>query len=817
MTINVFGGGYNPLAPVFPVQRSVRLRSSASAYFNRTPATSGNRQIFTISFWLKRGTIGSIDLFRGNASTANGFLAAFLTNSLYLYDLGAGAGGFQIYSARVFRDPSAWYHIVIAFDTTQATDSNRVKVYINGVQENLATWTVGAGASRYPSLNANLDWNNTNQHQIGYAGNYGYFDGYIAEFNNVSGLQLDANSFGSINSTTGVWQPIKYSGTYGTNGFYLNFNDNSAATAAAIGKDSSGNGNNWTPNNISVTAGVTYDSMLDVPTLTSTTNANFCTLNPLYVGSSPTITNGNLYAQSASASYKSTIGTIQIPASGKWYFEASIISNNGTGNNQAAGITATSSGSYAFFLDCFATSTTSARKYVDGAASGSYGPVGNGTVIGVAVDADNGKAYLAVNNTWIDSSSPTGGTGGYSMTSGQQYAPFFQGYNSGQTAFNFGAGSGFTYTPPTGFKSLNTYNLPAPTIPNGAVQMNIVPSSVTGRSTTGGGTAKSITSLAFQPDLVMSKDRSQVTRWGFIDSVRGVNKTLASNLTDAEVTSQTDLLTAFTSNGFNVGTDAAGYGWNYNVGASTQDVYCYWAWKAGGTAVTNTSGSITSSVSANPSAGFSIVTFTTPASGNFTVGHGLGIAPAMVILKTRSGVDSWYVYNKNFATPTTGYLQLNSTAAIATSVSLWGSTNPTSSVVTLGTGGGIAAAATGLLYCFSEIAGYSKFGSYTGNGSADGPFVYTGFRPRFVMFKATTTSVDATWVIKDTSRNPSNVASANLYANQANAEDTASVANVDILSNGFKLRGTYNGINGSGQTYIYMAFAENPFSYSLAR
>ena len=240
--------------------------------------------------------------------------------------------------------------------------------------------------------------------------------------------------------------------------------------------------------------------------------------------------------------------------------------------------------------------------------------------------------------------------------------------------------------------------------------------------------------------------------------------------------------------------------------------YIAWQWKGGGSAVSNTSGSITSQVSANPTAGFSIVTFTTPASGNFTVGHGLGIAPAMVILKTRSGVDSWYVYNKNFATPTTGYLQLNSTAAVATSASLWGSTNPTSSVVTLGTGGGIAANATGLLYCFSEIAGYSKFGSYTGNGAADGPFVYTGFRPRYVCVKRS--DGVGGWTILDSSRDTYNVAGNYLFAETTAAEGSTPLE--DFLSNGFKLRATSSSVNSAG-TYIYFAFAENPFNYSLAR
>lgn len=803
MTINVFGGGYNPLAPVFPVQRSVRLRSSASAYFNRTPATSGNRQIFTISFWFKRGTIGGADLFTGNAG--NGFLASFRSdNTLYLYDFGAGVNGFQIYSARVFRDPSAWYHLVIAVDTTQATDSNRIKVYINGAQENLATWTVGAGASRYPSLNANFDWNNTNSHEIGFApATNGYFDGYLTEFNNVSGFQLDATSFGSYNAGSGVWQPIRYSGTYGTNGFYLNFQDNSAATAAAIGKDSSGNGNNWTPNNISVTAGVTYDSMLDVPTLTSATNANFATLNPLSqsTGGSAVPSNGNLTLSQATNNIQvaSTIGM----SAGKWYYEHTITAlggenSVGIGPSTAAAAAGTTTGQYGYYFN--------GNKYISGAISAYGAAYTTGDVIGVAYDADTGSLTFYKNGT-SQGVATTGITGTMFALAATRSA-------GGQNSSNLNFGQRpFTYTPPTGYLSLNTYNLPAPTIPNGAAQFAATTYS-------GNGSTQSITNTvngkSFQPDFVWVKSRSSGTQsHELFDSVRGVSKPLNSSNTNAEVTYAGQSLTAFNSNGFTVVDDAAGNLWvNGSTGSPT---YIGWQWKAGGTAVTNTSGSITSSVSANPSAGFSIVTYT-GTGANATVGHGLGIAPKMIIMKARSTASqNWIVYQASMdATPQNYVMGLNLTVAKSLDSTMLNNTAPTSSVWTIGTNTSVNnSGTTYVAYCFSEIAGYSKFGSYTGNGSADGPFVYCGFRPRWVMVKST--GVNG-WVILDTSRSTYNLALAQLIPNLSNAEDTTNdYFRCDILSNGFKLRTTGTPSNANGVSFIYAAFAENPFSYSLAR
>jgi len=237
------------------------------------------------------------------------------------------------------------------------------------------------------------------------------------------------------------------------------------------------------------------------------------------------------------------------------------------------------------------------------------------------------------------------------------------------------------------------------------------------------------------------------------------------------------------------------------------DNYIGWQWKANGAGVSNTNGSITSTVSANTTAGFSVVTYTAPSSGSATVGHGLGVAPSLVIMKTRAYVLDWYVYHQSLGG--TQYLILDGTAAAATSSVVWNNTNPTSTVFSLGAG--LATTGNMVAYCWAAVAGYSAFGSYTGNGSTDGTFVYLGFRPRFIMFKRT----DATsnWLIIDSSRGPYNPDQNRLFPNLSAAEDTSE--NYDLLSNGFKLRDA-SGLANNG-TIIYAAFAENPFNSSRAR
>ena len=281
----------------YQISRSVRLRSSATAYLSRTPAGASNRSTWTWSGWVKRGVLDATQntLFASTTGVTDAtyFQMAFSTvnpDCLLINSYNITSLGMQ--TAAVFRDPAAWYHIVFALDTTQATASNRMKLYVNGVQQTSFLTYIN-----YPALNSTFAINSAAAHNIGASNATSPFDGYMTEINFVDGQALTPSSFGENNAVTGVWQPKKYAGTYGTNGFYLNFSDNSAATAATIGKDYSGNGNNWTPNNISVTAGVTYDSMIDVPTLYAdggNGRGNYCVLNPLNKGTAASSSNANL-------------------------------------------------------------------------------------------------------------------------------------------------------------------------------------------------------------------------------------------------------------------------------------------------------------------------------------------------------------------------------------------------------------------------------------------------------------------------------------------------------------------------------------------
>jgi hypothetical protein len=317
-----------------------------------------------------------------------------------------------------------------------------------------------------------------------------------------------------------------------------------------------------------------------------------------------------------------------------------------------------------------------------------------------------------------------------------------------------------------------------------------------------------VNGVSMQPDMVWIKSRNiSGANHVVTDSVRGVNRFVLPNLTDAEL-NIANTLTSFNSNGFSLGNTA----YDFNISGNN---YVAWQWRASNaTAVTNTAGSITSSVSANTTTGFSVVTYT-GTGANATVGHGLGVAPRMIIFKRRSATANWAVYHASIGN--TGALALDLTIATDTNVAYFNNTSPTSSVFTVGTGNSLnASTSTYVAYCWAEIAGFSKFGSYTGNGSSDGPFVYLGFRPRFGMIKRTDTT--EAWTIVDTSRTAANKNSVEyLIPNSSGAEFTDTNSDYDILSNGLKFRDSGSLSNASGGTYIYMAFAENPFAYANAR
>ena len=315
---------------------------------------------------------------------------------------------------------------------------------------------------------------------------------------------------------------------------------------------------------------------------------------------------------------------------------------------------------------------------------------------------------------------------------------------------------------------------------------------------TGTGSSQSITGVGFQPDWVWLKDRTSAYNHAVFDKVRGVQKRIFTNLTNAEDTAS-DTLTAFDSDGFTIGN---------NVGINTNtNNYVSWNWKANGAGVSNTAGTISSTVSANTTSGFSIVSYT-GTGANATVGHGLNAVPSMVIVKSRSNppADHWFVYHKS--TGNTGSTYLNLTSAFATGANDWNNTTPTSSVFSIGTQTGINYnGGTFIAYCFAEVKGFSKFGSYTGNGSTDGTFVYLGFKPAFLLFKRSS-GAGNNWVLLDNKRNTFNIMGEGLFPNSSDAGFAYSI--IDFTSNGFKLRASDVWNNGSGETIIYMAFAEQP-------
>jgi hypothetical protein len=327
---------------------------------------------------------------------------------------------------------------------------------------------------------------------------------------------------------------------------------------------------------------------------------------------------------------------------------------------------------------------------------------------------------------------------------------------------------------------------------------------------TGTGATRNITGLAFSPDFVWIKRRDGGANYHILtDIVRGTDKQLFSNDTIAEE-SRTDRLTAFNSDGFTLGSYV-----DVNFSAYT---YVGWAWDGGTSTVSNTQGSITSQVRANPTAGFSVVTYTGNSTGGATIGHGLGAAPKLIIFKCRDYVYQWLTYHGSL--PNTSLLALDSTAAAVPSIPTFlNSTDPSSTVITLGSTVGVNESGRPYVaYVFSPVVGYSSMSSYTGNGSADGPFVYTGFRPKFIMVKRSDASGES-WVIHDSTRDSYNGYSVELYPNSSAAEGGPySPPIFDFLSNGFKIRsGGATAVNASGGTFIYLAVAESPFNYSRAR
>ena len=890
----------------YEVKRSLRFNAADSAYLRRDTA-AGNRRKLTISLWVKRAKLTSQQILvntgdDGGNQAGLQFLSGDTINFYTGPATGSGNPYYQLVTTAVFRDPGAWYHIVAVYDTENSTQADRTRLYVNG--ERLTSF----GTEQQPPQDFDTFWN---QNGKGIA--LGIYEpnnsslplgGYMAEVNFIDGSALDQSYFGETDALTGQWNPKKYTGSYGTNGFYLNFLTNT------LGTDRSGNGNDFTPNNFSVAAGVGNDSLEDTPT------NNFCTLNLLSNGTGAIPNNGNLDFATTGGATGTMTTTIPL-RSGKWYCETTITFGS---NNSAIGIrhvdetrasqTLGSNGDdYAY--------RGNGRKFNNNSKT-SYGDsYTTNDVIGIKLDLDNGTIEFFKNNT-SQGVAFSGITGTYVFAIGDDNvsSAFHGSFNFGQRAFS--------YTPPTGFKAVNTKNLPDPVIlrPNkhfGTINYSGINNA--NRAVT------DANNVDFTPDFAWFKQRTSNNWHGLVNSVIGSTQVIWTNSTDAEG-SYTDGVKSFTENGMVVGNTGAintsghdyfAHFWNagdtdsktYKVvvvsdsgnkyrfrnsaddatfpqsavtldlaeggtyifdqsdssnaghplrfsttsngthgggteyttgvtvvgtpgssGAYTQIVvaasaptlyyYCTQHSGMGGQVNTNSTtgssnfdGSIQTRVKANPTAGFSIVSYSGNGTAGATIGHGLGVIPEVRIV-VRRNYQGKRIFALDFGPSKDGhYLELNTNVSEQTNNNAFNSANPTSSTVVLGSSNATNnAGGTHIAYIFANVPNYSKGGFYIGNGSNDGTFVYTGFKPAFLLIKATQNL--NWWQLQEINSLEGNTTSIATFPNQSNAEDNQTAYSKDILSNGFKLRGTSGGANYSGQYFYYLAFAESPFKNSRA-
>ncbi len=681
---------------------------------------------------------------------------------------------------------NTWTHLALV------RSGNVFTVYVNGVAVDSTTSETSCSLG-------------TTQYFIGRRwdayGSYPFFNGFIDDFRLTRGA-------------------ARYTGTFAVPDREMAYNVIDVGT------------NQWTPINFSVAAGVGNDSLVDTPTsygidtgVGGEVRGNYATLNPLTTNAG-TYTQGNL-RYVGNSNWRRSSGTTVV-STGKWYWEVTV----GNAPNPTRSINSAWN-VFGFGVLPLTVGTTSNpingltdvlvygdNGYVNnfGTTSGDLGAVSSGDVLSIAVDLDANSYTFRKNGSQV----ATGTIGG---TAGRALVPVVVSYNGdyGVMDCNFGQRP-FAIPAPAGFRALCTQNLPLPVI--GATAATQAGNFFAPITYTGTGSTRTVTGLGFTPDLVWIKSRTNPASGIFnslMDSVRGSTSgffnVLYSNTADSENNpagspnpgTTAGGVTAFTNGGFTLTPGSSDSQLNNNG-----TPYVAWNWRANGAGSSNTAGSITSTVSANTTAGFSVVTYT-GTSANATVGHGLGVAPSMIIVKSRSaGSTDWRVF-ASALNDNSKWLALNTTAGATTESGYW-NTGVSSTVFGLGNYSYInASGSTYVAYCFAAVPGYSAFGSYTGNGSTDGPFVFCGFRPAFVLLKSSSSGA-TDWVILDNRRDPSNVANDILRPNLNNAELVDTYSNTDFLANGFKLRGPGSfGFNISGTTYIFAAFAEAPFKFALAR
>ena len=791
----------------FPIEQSLRFNDNDSAYLSWTPSSTGNRKTWTWSAWVKRSNIGTRQtLFSTGLSGTAYHYWYFETDDTLRYAVHTGGSR---YTSAVFRDTSAWMNIIIVHDTTDSTASDRIKIYVNGDRVTSFTQAID------PALNSDGVINSTTYpYNVGRSAfhNSNYYDGYMADINFIDGQALEPTSFGEFKS--GIWTPKDTADlTFGTNGFRLEYAD-----GAAIGDDTSGNTNDWTVNNL-----VASDVVLDSPT------NNFPIILDDKGGTSQVYSEGNLHANISSNSYAAKSSMFVPMDSGKWYVEALSDATSGSGaglGTYTPDSMNTLSISY-YFNGNIVLATDMIHYYSSGqiynagsSVQSSLTTVGDKDIIGMLIDTDAKTVQFYVNGT-------ASGTAETMANTTDPVAAQLHGHNSRPFMFNFGTDSSFAnrktsgsanatdangigdfyYTPPTGAKAICSKNLPTGAIDTAADEtpedyFNTV-------LYTGNGTSQSIT-VGFEPSFLWIKNRTQAYSHTLVDSVRDAEgwRYLESNTTNAEGYNNT-LVSSLDTDGFSVGSSSTT---NHSGNAMVA-----WNWKAGGSGVSNTDGSITSTVSVGATSEqnwFSVVSYTGNGTGGATVGHGLAVAPDMIIVKSRDNARDWRVYHSSLGATYT--LDLNTTNAVqGPNAAYWNSTEPTSSVFSIGSVTTVNGNGEDYIsYCFANAENLCRVGKYTGNGSADGTFVFTGHKPSFLLIKETGNA--NSWELFDTARDPDNVASQRLFPNTSAAEATTNPS-LDILSNGFKARAGNTGINRSGGSYIFLSISEQPFKFANAR
>jgi len=784
--------GSGAVAEAYEIEQSIIYNSGAAPQMYFDPSSNFTSEtVFTFSTWVKRASTGASQRlltagYYAAAINQSGVTIQFHSSDVLRVNFrregSVTYNNQSIDSTALFRDPAAWYHILVTRNGTA------IRGYVNGVEVLSGTMTANSvvgiqntypvmvGVSSKPTSSA--------------IGAYESFNGNLAETHFIDGTAKATSDFGETNSDTGQWIPKEYSGSYGTNGFYLKF------ASGGIGADSSGNSNTMTVANLTL-----YEVVSDSPT------NNFATWNPLIKGTN-TYSQGNLRgtnSTSAGAFMASTIGV----SSGKYYCEIIIPSlvnwNVGIANSSAErSFIGVDAGSGGWLL--YASSTT---QYV----ASSYSSISQGwevgNYVGLGIDADNKVFYLYKNGTQVISYDYSGfagdeaffGAGNYSAVAntivnfGQN--PTHCGTVSAGTATD-GNGIGlFQYAPPSGFLALCTANLPDPAIPLPEEHFNTVLWAGDGQ------TNRAITGVGHASDFVWVKSRTDTEWHNLYDKIRGVGKQVWSNSTSAETTYDSgEGLKAFDADGFTVG--------NSEIINRASQNFVGWSWKANGSGSTDTSGDIDAVVSANQAAGFSIVTWTSNGSNAGTIPHGLGVTPELIFYKTRGQAARWHVFIIGLIDGSIDYMHLDDTIVKQNSLSQWGA--PTSSMISnIGFGNTQPIVA----YNFVSKPSFSKMGVYTGNGNASGPFINTGFKPAWLMIKNTSNAQD--WILFDNKRDPFNVTQTFLYPNLASADALGGAGVIDLLSNGFKLRnaGTRNR-NYNGDVYLFMAFADSPFKSATA-